>query len=200
MIEMCPYCGNYNWDKDTDVKNGTVTCPECSKSWNYNALPLFILTGCSGVGKTTTAQRLMRMDSGCVVMDADIFTFMGEDYKERTMRMCQFSADIMQCGKPVLWTMTGCLGMLNEVYHRRFFKDIYLLALVCDSEALEYRMTNGRHITDRHWIDSSVEYNRYFYEHNSIEGLTYGRLDISGMNTEAVAEKVCEWIRLKSNK
>ena len=46
------------------------------------ALPLCILTGCSGVGKTTTALRLQQMKIDFVVLDADFFTIMPSETNE----------------------------------------------------------------------------------------------------------------------
>lgn len=71
MIGICVKCGNHKWDKT--VENGRVICPECKHSWSYISMPLFILSGCSGVGKTTTAIELMQMQNDIVVLDADIF-------------------------------------------------------------------------------------------------------------------------------
>ena len=58
MIGQCIKCGNCNWDKE--INGNTVRCPKCGHTWEKRTLPLFILTGCSGVGKTTTAQYILQ--------------------------------------------------------------------------------------------------------------------------------------------
>lgn len=60
MIGICPLCGNYDWDKE--VSGNTVTCPKCGHAWQFRKMPMFVLTGCSGVGKTTTAQELLQRE------------------------------------------------------------------------------------------------------------------------------------------
>lgn len=57
MIGICPACGNYEWDKL--VSENVIRCPKCSHTWKFKKLPLFVLTGCSGVGKTTAGQELL---------------------------------------------------------------------------------------------------------------------------------------------
>lgn len=52
MIGTCARCGNYEWDKEVD--GNVIRCPKCGNTWEFIKLPLFVLTGCSGVGKTTT--------------------------------------------------------------------------------------------------------------------------------------------------
>ena len=58
MIEICSNCGNYEWDKE--IIENKLRCPKCGAEWEFKSLPLLILTGCSGVGKTTTAIEIMR--------------------------------------------------------------------------------------------------------------------------------------------
>ena len=56
MITICPACGNHEWNKE--VREGRIFCPVCGGMWELPRVPLLILTGCSGVGKTTTARLL----------------------------------------------------------------------------------------------------------------------------------------------
>lgn len=71
MIEICSNCGNHAWDKE--IIGNKLHCPKCGAEWEFQSLPLFILTGCSGVGKTTTAIEIIRKKVDFVVLDADIF-------------------------------------------------------------------------------------------------------------------------------
>ena len=67
-------------------------------------MPLFILTGCSGVGKTTTAQELIQRDTDFIVMDADfLFNIMPheteEDYKNWVEQILSLSKNISKYAK-----------------------------------------------------------------------------------------------------
>ena len=198
MIGICMKCGNYEWDKIVD--GSSVTCPKCGHTWQKISLPLFILTGCSGVGKTTTAQMIQQKKVDFVVLDADIFcgymkSETNEDFESRLNLIEQLSMNIMQSGRPVLWTMAGNLDKLHHQYCRRFFPDIKVLALTCEEELLRKRMKEGRGITDENWIQGSVDYNGYFRTHDRHGDTVFETFDISGKAVEEVAEYVIDWVK-----
>ncbi len=200
MIGICSKCGNYDWDKE--IKKDKIHCPKCGNTWEFVSLPLFILTGCSGVGKTTTAIEIMRRKVDFVVLDADIFYgFMpletDEDNKKWVESIENISKNIMQTGRPVLWTMAGNLDKLSHTYSSCFFSDIYCLALVCDEDLLRNRMKEGRGITDEGWIQSSVDYNQYFKSHEKLGDTQFQIFDISGKSVSEVADYVIEWVENK---
>lgn len=202
MIGICPKCGNYDWNKEVSPKKQKITCQNCGHQWNYKALPLYVLTGCSGVGKTTTAQELLQRDLDVIVMDADIlYNIMPheteEDYKNWVEQILAISRNIMQGGKPLLWTIAGALDHFANTYNKRFFTDIHFLALVCSSEELERRMREGRRITDSNWIQSSIDYNRWFMEWGNVSGQRIDTFDITGKSVCEVANYVAEWVQNK---
>ncbi|MDE7327002.1 MAG: ATP-binding protein [Lachnospiraceae bacterium] len=198
MFEICPKCGNYEWDKQVSVDKKSVCCPKCGASWENLAFPLLILTGCSGVGKTTTARKLMERQQDFVVLDGDIlFTADKGEYMDWVERIEGLTRDIMQCKKPVLWTMAGNLDKLKEAWNHRFFPEIYCLALVCSEAELRRRMTEGRGIADKEWIRNSVEYNNYFLEHDRLGDLALEHLDITMLDSGQAAKQVELWVHSK---
>jgi len=199
MIGICPKCGNYEWDKIITEDKKQIVCPKCSNSWNFRSLPIFILTGCSGVGKTTAAQELLQRECDYIVMDADIFGILGEDYQYRAEQLQSFSKNIMQAGKPLLWTMAGALEKLSSTYNSRFIKDFHFLALVCDEKDLEYRMREGRKIDNAEWIQASIDHNNYLKEHSSIDDVSYDKYDITGKSVSEVADYVDFWVMQHMN-
>ncbi|MBU3812002.1 MAG: hypothetical protein H9893_10165 [Candidatus Niameybacter stercoravium] len=199
MISICPKCHNHDWDKEVKKEDKTVICcPKCRHEWSSKGLPLFILSGCSGVGKTTTAMELLQRKTNFIVLDADYFQFMPsdtlEDWAAHIERQEEISADIMQCGLPVLWAMAGCLDRLHSTYHERFFSGIHCLALTCETEELHRRMTEGRNITSEQWIQSSIEYNQYFREHDTIGDIKFSCFDTTNKSTKEIADYVIQWV------
>lgn len=197
MIGQCIKCGNYGWDKE--VAGNTVRCPKCGHTWEMISLPLFILTGCSGVGKTATAQMMQQKKVDFIVLDADIFhgylrLQTEEENRKRLDLIEQLSMNIMQSGHPALWTMAGNLDKISQVYCRRFFPEVKCLALNCDNDLLRKRMREGRGITDENWIKSSVDYNEYFKTHDRHGDTVFETLDISGKTVEEVADYVIAWV------
>lgn len=199
MIGICPKCGNYEWNKQVTEDKQYLLCPQCGHQWKFKAMPLFILTGCSGVGKTTTAQELIRRDTDFIVLDADfLFNIMphntDEDYKNWVEQILSLSKNVMQGGKPLLRTIAGALDYFDNTYNRRFFTEIHYLALVCNSEDLEKRMREGRHIADSNWINSSIDYNRWFIEKGIVSNKRIDTYDITSKSVSEVADYVTQWI------
>lgn len=198
MIEICPKCGNHEWDKE--ITGAKIRCPKCGEEWEFVSMPLFILTGCSGVGKTTTAIEIVRKKVDYAVLDADILTWYVDWNNEEICNdwiemILNLTKDINQSGKPVLWTMAGCLDRLPKAYNSRYFSEIKCLALVCDDEALKKRMQEGRGITDENWLKGSSDYNRYFMEHDSLGDTKFETFDITGKEPGEVADYVVEWVK-----
>lgn len=202
MIGICPKCGNYEWKKQITENKKDIICQQCGNQWKFKAMPLFVLTGCSGVGKTTTAQELLQRDTKFIVLDADfLYNIMPhdteEDCKNWVEQILSLSKNIMQGRKPLLWTIAGALDHFENTYNRRFFTELYFLALVCNSDDLEKRMREGRHITDSNWINSSIDYNRWFIENGTVSNHNIDTYDITGKSVSDVADYVTQWIEAK---
>lgn len=192
MINMCPHCGSNRWNKTADATH--ITCPECGHSWPYRRGPLLLLTGCSGVGKTTTATALFQQQDAFAVLDGDMF-YIPDDSQLPAMveKIMNLSAAFNQQGTAILWTMAGGLELIGSAYHRRFFSCVKCLALICEPEELRRRMTVGRSITDEGWLSSSREYNEYFRTHDLLGDVSFDRLDITRLTPEEAAEQVRHW-------
>lgn len=193
MISMCPRCGSNRWNKAaTDTH---ITCPECGHSWRYRRGPLLLLSGCSGVGKTTTAIELFQQHKDFAVLDGDMF-YIPDDGQLSTMleKVTSLSAAFNQQGMPILWTITGGLELLKDTYHRQFFSCVKCLALTCEPDELRRRMNEGRGITDAQWLDSSQEYNEYFRTRNAIGIVRFDTLDITHLSPQEAAAYVHDWV------
>jgi len=72
MFNVCPHCGEYSVRKEIDPRGPFAICPFCGHRSRFVRLPLFVLTGASGAGKTTIALNLARSFHDCVTMDSDM--------------------------------------------------------------------------------------------------------------------------------
>ncbi len=203
MIEVCLHCGNGTWDKY--VEEQTIVCPICGSKWNFLKLPLFFITGASGVGKTTAARILQRKTQDFMVLDVDKFyNTMPHDTEEDALKQIEqllyFSRNAMQCGKPLVWTKAGNIDKLSIASGTRYFSEIACLALVCSDEQLQSRMTDGRGIKDTEWIYSSLDYNKYFIEHNKIGNTHYELLKVDDKTPEETAAEIEHWLIRKMGK
>lgn len=199
MITICPKCKNHKWDKA--VEGNFIICPVCGAKWNFIKKPLYVITGCSGVGKTTAGQELQKLTTDYVVLDADFFYNImphesEEDYYDQIEHIFSLSNNISQSGKSVVWTMAGNIDKLFQVYHARFFSEICVLALVCQEETIRKRMVEGRGIVDEGWIRSSVEYNEYFRTHERIGEVPFSVLEVDDKSPKGTAKYILEWVRM----
>ena len=194
MISICPRCGSYQWNKTATATH--ITCPECGHAWPYRQGKLFLLSGCSGVGKTTTGVALSQMQQDFAVLDADMF-YLPDDSEIITGMLepiCRFSAALNQHGTAILWTMAGGLDRIKDTYHRQFFSEVKCLALTCEPDELRRRMTEGRGITDEGWLHGSQDYNEYFRTHDALADIRFDKLDITRLSPAEAAERVLAWM------
>jgi len=198
MLGICSACGNTEWDKE--VTGNIIRCPKCGNEWKFEKLPIFFLTGCSGVGKTTTAIELQKMTDEYVIIDVDWLRNIAwpqndEEENDLIEQVYSVSKNISQSKKPVVWTMAGGIDRLHHIYGKRFFSEIKVLALTTEPEVLKKRMAEGRGIDDETWIQSSIDYNNYFRTHNYLGDTEFETLDCTNATPREVAMKVLEWLK-----
>lgn len=198
MIEICSACGNHEWDKE--VEGNRIKCPKCGNEWSFVKLPIYFLTGCSGIGKTTTAVELQKLTDEYVVLDVDWLRNIAwpqsdEEENDLIEQIYGLSKDIAQSKKSVVWTMAGGIDRLEHTYGKRFFSERKVLALTAEPDVIRKRMAEGRGIDSAEWIQSSVDYNNYFRTHETLGDTKYDTLDCSGESPAEVARKVLDWLR-----
>ena len=197
MLGICSACGNHEWDKE--VKGYIIKCPKCGNERTFEKLPIYFLTGCSGIGKTTTAVELQKITDDFVVLDVDWLRNIAwpqndEEENDFIEQIYCVSKNIAQSKKPVVWAMAGGIDRLHNTYGKRFFSEVKVLALTSKPEILRKRMTDGRGIDDEGWIQSSVDYNNYFRTHESLGDTKFDTLDCSSGTPKEIAEKVLKWL------
>ena len=198
MLGICSTCGNHEWDKE--VEGNKIRCPKCGNEWTFEKLPIYFLTGCSGIGKTTTATHLQKLTDEYVILDVDWLRNIAwpqndEEENDLIEQLYCLSKNITQSKRAVVWTMAGGIDRLEHTYGKRFFSEIKVLALTADPDVLRKRMTEGRGIEDAGWIQGSIDYNNYFRTHDSLGDTKFDTLDCTVGTPEEIAKKVLNWLR-----
>src|SRR5262245_55366434 len=70
VINVCAACGMLRADKKVE-SDGTVVCPECGHCDRFARLPLLIVSGASGTGKSTILRALTGTQLNAVLLDGD---------------------------------------------------------------------------------------------------------------------------------
>jgi len=163
--------------------------------------PLFIVSGASGIGKSTACELLFQCESDYIVLESDILWHSVYDgppddgyraYRELCLTLC---AHISQIGKPCV--LCGC----GEPWHfevcdaRQYFTEIHYFAIVGCDKTLETRMREGRSISDTDWIQGSQHFNRWLRENGEQTSPPMRLLDNSDLTPIETAEIIHQWIK-----
>lgn len=204
MMNVCHQCGKYRADKTIDPEGPFAICPECDYRHPFLRLPLFLITGASGTGKTAVLNRLSSKMNEFILLDSDILWHSEFDhpedhyknYMETWLRMCK---NISQSGKPVMLfgAGTGVPENIEPCIERRYFSQVYYLALICDDDELARRLLERPHWRNCHedkFIEAQVNFNHWFKSYdNDREPVKIDFLDTTRENADETARKVAAW-------
>jgi 2-phosphoglycerate kinase len=202
MFNVCPSCGEYHADKIIAPEGPYAICPHCHYQHKFIRLPLFVLTGASGVGKTTMCLALAAEAKDFVVMESDIlwrdeFNQPATDYRsyrEMWLRVCK---NISQAGKPVILCGAGVPAQFEQCVERRYFSDIHYLALVCDDEVLALRLRKRpawRGSSADEYVKEHVAFNRWLKDNARRTQPPMALLDTTEITVDESVEGVKRWI------
>jgi broad-specificity NMP kinase len=202
MFNVCPNCGEYRADKIVEPEGAYAVCPSCNYRHKFIRLPLFILNGASGAGKTTTCLVLTARAKDLVVMESDILwrdefnqpATDYRDYRETWLRVCK---NISQVGKPVMLCGAGVPAQFEQCVERRYFSAIHYLALVCDDEVLAKRLRDRpawRESSGDDYIARHVAFNGWLKNNASSTEPPMTLVDTSEITVEESVKRVEEWV------
>jgi hypothetical protein len=207
MMNICFNCGEYRADKVIDPEGPYATCPLCGFKHRFLRLPLLLVGGPSGTGKTAIYQKLVGTMDRVVLLDHDIL-WRSEfntpeshyrDFFETWLRICN---NVSQAGRPVVLFGTGtCVPEnLEPCVERRYFSDLHYLGLVCDEDILTERLRSRpkwRKCSDPPFIASQMEFNQWLKGNADTVEPRIELLDTSRTSVEEASEGVASWIRGK---
>jgi adenylate kinase family enzyme len=203
MFNVCRNCGECRADKTIELEGPYAICPNCRFRCEFIRLPLFILTGASGVGKSTVCLGLAARMNDVVVMESDIL-WRAEfnqpetdyrDYRETWLRVCK---NISQAGKPIVLCGVGLPNQFEQCIERRYFSELHYLALICDDQILPSRLTWRGSPTDE-FIKEQVAFNRWLINNAQNTEPTMTLLDTSELTVDETVQRVERWIRCFMN-
>jgi adenylate kinase family enzyme len=205
MLNVCYQCGKYRADKIINLEGPYAVCPECGHPHPFLHLPLWVVSGASGSGKSTICSQLIGQLDQFVVLESDIlwqesFNHPETNYRtyfETWLRMCK---NIAQSCRPVVLFGTG-FGVpdnLEKCIERRYFSKIYYMALTCSEDALTERLQTRpkwRNSHQRTFLDEQKRFNQWFlnYNKNNLQP-TIHLLDTTQASFQKTSNEVKSWI------
>ena len=208
---VCQRCGAFTADGPVGADEpgwALVTCPYCGYRTRFRRLPLFVVTGASGTGKTTTCEFLLHTFPDVVVLESDVLlaalkSFADEDIQHYWNHWVRLIVHLHQAGKPVVLCGTVQPRHLRSAPDRDGLDAIHLLALTCDDAELQRRL-RARPVwrgCDDAFISEHVKFNQWWRDRKGWEGregedaLFADVLDTTEVSPERTADMVRTWVR-----
>lgn len=159
-----------------------------------NKLPLFIVTGASGSGKTFVIDELRKIMPEFDIFDPDnLVEFIGHDWEKvrniwlRVARNVAYSGRMtVICGTMMPWDIEKCADY-------DCFEHVYYLNLHCDEEARELRLRERSWSEDM--IREHIQFANWLVE-NADKAYTppMPTVDTTGTDVREVALQIKRWI------
>lgn len=200
-------CGSFSTDgpvRSDEPGWAVVTCPACAHDTRIRRLPLFVVTGASGTGKTLVSELLLYTFPDVVVLESDVLlaalrSFADEDIQHYWNLWLGLVLHLHQAGKPVLLCGTVQPRHLEAAPDCDGIEAIHYVALTCDDAELQRRLHDrpAWRRCDDAFIASQVSFNRWWRDREwqadvQAEG---DLLDTTTATPRQTAETVRAWVR-----
>lgn len=203
MFNVCPRCGMYSEEKTIDPNGPFAICRHCGHAHPFKQLPLFIVTGASGSGKSAACLQLVSLLPECVVLEVDLFwrpEFATPETNYRDFRnLClRVAKNIGQSGRPVVLCGTAIPDQYESCPERIYFAQTHYLALVCDDAVLQQRLEDRPRWRDSANPDSiakHVEFNRWIRTNAPNTNPSMALLDTTSATVQTTAGQIAGWVR-----
>lgn len=210
MMNACMQCGSYNADKfivPADDKGQSsfayAICPECGYKQIFRHLPLFIVCGASGTGKTAACTYLATNIQKFIPLDGDIlwcpvFNQPEDNYTTFYELWLRVAKNISQAGRPVVLFNAGggVPANISNTIEQRYFSAIHILALTCEGEILKQRLQERPSWRDCNetFILTQLAFNQWYISvrPSLIPPVTI--LDTSHNTVQQTAKSIIAWV------
>jgi hypothetical protein len=166
-------------------------------------LPLFVLTGASGAGKSTVCLRLPSHLPECVVLESDIlwrpeFDDPDSDYHAYRNLWLRVAKNISQSGRPVVLCGSAVPAQFEGCPERRYLGALHTLALVCDDAELARRLRGRpgwRGSSDEGTMARMLAFNQWLVANGSSAERPMALLDTTHLGIEETTRRTAAWAR-----
>jgi 2-phosphoglycerate kinase len=204
MFNVCSNCGIYTVEKEiVDTANDSFAkCPACGHMHKFKKLPLVILTGASGSGKSAVTAELTRRMTRFVVLEKDIlwsdyFSTLSDHNRTFNELWLRVAKNVGQNGKPVMLCGSFVPGQMESCSERRYFSELCFGALVCDNRTLTERLMKRpewRNSGSEEFINEHNRFNEWFRHQEQTSNNTLVLFDTSYNTIEETADEIIKWL------
>jgi hypothetical protein len=210
MVNICVRCGKYAVEKEirpTGVHQAVAICSHCGNEQPFAYLPLFIVTGASGAGKSSLCLRAAARDRHHLHLETDMLwgalpAAPDDDYVSYHNHWLRVAKNAGQGGRPVVLYGSGNPGQIQACPERRYFSRVHYLALVCTPDELSARLRARpawRAAGSAQFMEGMLAYNAWFQDQAAQPGSRLDLLDTTGQPLERTLEEVLAWLSARWN-
>jgi hypothetical protein len=190
---VCAACGDYN-RLMIDKTAQSAQCLSCGHAEPMRIVPLFIVTGASGVGKTAVVGELRRLMPEWEVFETDLIW--GADWQQVRNNWLRIAYSIAQSGRGTILCGTMLPEEIDRCDHRDRFSQVHYLSLHCDDSTRDARLRvrpGWRGCTEE-FIAEHREFARWLLE-NAATAFDPPLTTVDTTNTpvSTVAEQIRDW-------
>ena len=197
---FCDRCGQYAISRRTLVADtGEFQCAHCQRHFTRRVLPLFIVTGASGVGKTSIISALQQQLPGYAVLDKDLMW--ARDWDMAYNNFFRIASSLAQTGLYTIIVGTIIPEHLQGLSDRDLVGSIGYAILHCDDQTRRQRLLTRREwgLPSEEFIRTHEAFARWLLEHAERDfGEPMVTFDTSTAAPEAIAAAVALWIQQKT--
>lgn len=202
MFNVCVKCGNYSDDKII-IDSNLAQCKSCLDAYEFVSLPLFVVTGASGAGKTTAALQLSKQTQEFIVLDQDIlwndcYNDPSNNFQLFRNTWLRMIKNINQAGRPVILFGSSVPEQFEACNERRYIAAVYYLALVCEPAKVEERLKarpGWRGSGDDDNVRRMLEFNQWFLDNADKTKPEITLLDTSNCSVEQTSKQILQWAK-----
>jgi shikimate kinase len=201
MYEVCAECGAHIADAVIDPAGPVIVCTVCGFRQPFRRLPMFIVTGASGTGKSTLCGHIAQMEDrpDLVYLDSDMLLmkeFTSSGWKEYRNFWLWVSFNISQSGRSVVLFGSATPADFENAPRRKYFSTINYLVLACDRETLTERLTSRpdwRKSAHEAFLNDQLQWNQRFIDEEADADPPYTVLGTEGRSAAESARALFEW-------
>jgi hypothetical protein len=163
-------------------------------------LPLFAVSGATGVGKTTATSGLPHLVPEIIRLDGDLLW--SNDYFEDPESIARFygtwlrlAAAISENGRSMVFCGAVSPDHWESLPERALVGEVHYLALVCEPEVHERRLRSRGPGSQDHRFGDFLNHNRWLREHAGTTTPPMEVIDSTRQVPAETAEAIAAWVR-----
>ncbi len=197
---FCYQCGGYSVRRhELTGSTGTFYCDACGFSFTKTVLPLYIVTGASGVGKSTITEPLQHLLTEYGVFDKDLMW--AKDWDMAYNNFFRVASALAQGGKGTVIVGTIVPEHLEGLSDRSLVGKILYINLHTNEKTRRTRLTTRRKWGQptEEFIQEHARFAAWLLENAETKfDSPMPTFDTTSISPEKVAEQVADWIRAQA--